>query len=564
MKSVIPSILLFFCFSSQLLAQAGILDSSFADDGVFSWDIDGGHDVPNAFDIQDDGKMVFILSVDFDTVLNFDIGIVRLNLDGTLDATFADNGLYHFHNPVASELGYHIQVLDDGKILAGGAYGTSASDPDFLLIKLNSDGTPDPTFGTNGVVIHPIDSREDYVRGFAITDEGKIIVAGQSQNPDTGFRRNVVSRYHANGAIDSTFANNGIFLWNDDMFSSGMIDVAIADDGNIIASGKSAPSGNDRLSVYKILADGSSLDSTFANNGELLAVFGDQAEDMMIHSNGNIMIASTHYHVNGADLVVLAFDQDGAPISTFGTDGAFVLDVDVTDRGRALTEQQDGKILVSGASGGGFQTGNPGGFLSVRIDEMGVLDTTWAGDGYVVTTLPASLGSIANDLLVQADGKVVLAGQGAYDQGNDMIVMRYGNFIDEDMDGYDFLADCNDTNPDINPDATEIPDNGIDEDCDGEDLMTSSIRTQLAQQIKVFPNPASDYINIDLTATSVALHYLEIADITGRKWTHLEKNSGILNQVLTISIDDLPYGVFLITLYTDKGTATKKWIKQSN
>jgi hypothetical protein len=70
--------------------------------------------------------------------------------------------------------------------------------------------------------------------------------------------------------------------------------------------------------------------------------------------------------------------------------------------------------------------------------------------------------------------------------------------IDMDGDGFSTDLDCDDNNSEINPDAEEIPDNGIDEDCDGEDLVTS-IYELANSTIRIYPNPTIDLLNIDIS-----------------------------------------------------------------
>lgn len=643
MQKISILIVTFLFFTSLLFSQAGELDPSFANGGILIWDVSGGQDTGKGIAVQDDGKIIVAGSGGFAGGLSFDMYLTRLNEDGSVDETFGENGLFHFPNDLGSDLVYDLKLLDDGKIMVAGSYAASAANPEFMILKLNTNGTLDSTFAVNGALVHTIDAGEDYARAIAFNDDGQLLVAGNSKKPGFGYNRNVVVRYDATGAIDSTFGTNGVFMWKMDNTFNDVWNMEIADDGNLLVSGRSTPFGTDRLTVYKVMADGSSLDSTFAVNGELYAPYEGSAYGMILHSNGSILLSGNNDSANGRDLVVLAYNQDGTPNTAFGQDGVFLFDLNISDIGLNILEQQDGKIIVAGESGGTLFAGPPRSIFSLRLLEDGTLDTSWGGTGYVET--PTSTWMAWSDAsTIQPDGKVLLVGLSAI-TNNDLTVIRYGNFIDQDMDTYGLGEDCNDLNFDINPGATEIPNNDvdedcdgialvidldmdgydsdkdcddmnaavnpgaveipyngldddcdattpdddldgdgfiladdcddtnayinpnaeeipnndIDEDCDGMDLMVGVNETALAQQFKVYPNPATNVVNIDFGSDSPTIESIELLDYTGKKIKTYE--TAPANGQLTISLGDLSEGLWLITIHTTEGVAIKRVVK---
>ena len=73
--------------------------------------------------------------------------------------------------------------------------------------------------------------------------------------------------------------------------------------------------------------------------------------------------------------------------------------------------------------------------------------------------------------------------------------------VDMDEDGFTADVDCDDDNPNINPAVIEIPDNGIDEDCDGEDLISSSTHILSNMHVEIFPNPTTYYNHVNVKGT---------------------------------------------------------------
>lgn len=601
MKKIFTLFVFSIITTSFLFAQAGFPDISFANSGIFQGDMSGGQDAGNDVITQPDGKVLALFSGSYPGN-SFDFGLVRLNYNGTIDSTFAVDGVFHYPNSLGSDLAYHVELLDDGSILLAGSYAPDPANPEWMMIKLTSEGVPDSTFGVDGIVIYQVDTSQDYIRSLAIADDGKIYAGGFSYVPGFSYKRLVIGRFNPDGSIDSTYGTDGLFIWNDNNTSNRLFTIILNDDGSIYAGCVTKPSSADRPTVYKIRADGDGLDASFGNNGEAIAPVQGVGYDTAVHPNGNILICSGSIIGNQNYFAVTAFSPDGTINADFGVDGVFTANVNTNDVASAIAVQSDGKIIIGGeSSSGSFSTRK---YATARCDENGALDTSWGGTGILTTTTFNSGIAWINGLHFDPyDGKILVAGTASYAGSlNDLVVVRFNNAVDADMDGY-FLGvddcddgneminpgldeipyngldddcdpltpdddldgdgflladDCDDLNPDINPDAVDIPDNGIDENCDESDL-TDIDETELSRQYHVFPNPTSDFVYINYDENAPAPQMIQVSDYTGKMIQTIDGNFSQNN--ITINLQNIPSGIFILTIYTHEGVAVKKVTK---
>jgi uncharacterized delta-60 repeat protein len=169
------------------------------------------------------------------------------------------------------------------------------------------------------------------------------------------------------------------------------------------------------------------LDSSFSYDGRVTTDFiggNERAQAVAIQSDGKIVAAG---YYGTAEFALARYNENGTPDSTFTSDGRVVTDFGGYDRAEAVAIQSDGKIVVAGWSDDldGVVDSD---FAVARYNWNGTLDTTFSGDGKVITSFGRH--ELAFALTIQSDGKIVVAGSkytnnGPFDRDTDFALARY-------------------------------------------------------------------------------------------------------------------------------------------
>jgi uncharacterized delta-60 repeat protein len=299
----------------------------------------GGDDAADALVVQPDGKIVIAGQ------RSGDLALARYSADGTLDPSFDGDGI------VVTDLGgreraFGLLRRPDGRLVVVGA----TSDR-LMLARYLRDGRLDPGFGRRGTVITRTPGLD--WRMATLGRDGTIVVAGAlvitrpAQATALAHAMALaVARYRPDGRLDRTFAGDGLTVTSARRHWAGAVKVAVRRDGRIVLGTHGHAGDRAGFALVRLRRNGS-LDRSFGDDGVAVSEIGYGVHALGLDRRGRIVAVGRTMSL--LDFVAARFLPDGRRDGSFA---ATVTDFGGVDTPFALAIQPDGKIVAAGASAG--------------------------------------------------------------------------------------------------------------------------------------------------------------------------------------------------------------------
>ena len=362
--------------------------------------------------IQSDGKYV---------VVGSGLGVVRYMPDGQIDPTFGFGGAAAFGGPAPfdSVSANAVEIQSNGRIVVGGERRV-AGNTNFFVARYLTDGSLDTSFGTGGMVETDFaGTSNDILHDLVIQPGGEIVAAGFSMN--SGVYDFGLARYTSAGALDTSFdgpsgTGNGKFSVSASSGDDHIYGIALQSDGKIVAVGDAKRGTNPEFALARFNSNGS-LDNSFDADGTVDGIRYDGAAgairqlflDVVIQpSDGKIVVGGSTMANGTEDFEVRRYETNGANDTTFGS---VITPIGSTfDFVWKVALQADGKIVAAGNAHNGANYD----MAVARYNTNGTLDTTFDTDGKTTADLRGTADGTGG-LAIQSDGKIVLVGSSGAD-----------------------------------------------------------------------------------------------------------------------------------------------------
>jgi len=496
-------IILFLILGNSILYSQtdGSLDTSFGTNGKVITDLSS-----SSTDFAQDGIQLpdnKILVAGYTTLNGTDNLLLKYLPNGTLDVSFGINGISIIKLGNDKSQIRKIATQSDGKIILAGRSGSITSYA--TIARVNSDGTLDTTFGTNGIT-KKISGSESDIQSLHLLPDDKIIVVGYVLNNNADIQ---VIKLNADGSFDTNFGTNGVAVINFDALPQRAFCAVMNGDKILIGGVVSNP--NESSLLLQLNSNGS-IDTTFGTNGYSYAQFGANLYDYYdrflsikivknkIYGVGSRAKDSFNYNINLA-----RFTIDGLLDTSFSDDGKLLIDrTSDKDFINDLTILQDNSILLAGVTS---TSSSAYGFLS-KLNPDGSYKTNFGVNGIVL-----SMGSGSIQKVIVNETNLITIGN----------TSAVSNVVLEKYNNSNFLL---------------------------------NIKKKQSQNsnFSIYPNPVKDQLNI-LNLTEQKIKAIEIQDVLGKTVLKQNKNTSQLN------IENFPKGIYFLKIYSEGSTEDFKLIK---
>lgn len=400
--------------------RAGKLDRSFAGQGYVDLSVPDRSFVSIENQAKTpDGKIVTLSTTSRDGT--FKASLHRVLSTGELDQSFGQNGIAVIDAVADSRNAPALAIQPDGKVLVAGYKGFVSAEGwivDSYVVRLNSNGTLDTSFGENGLVVRdlslPGELSHDRFEAVIVKPNAKILLIGLSDRFASAGRTRTyltLTQLNSDGPLDTAFGQSGISLvevgsGESDRLMSGLVRA------KQLRSGKVAVLTHQR--VFESAASQNfqyfSTALRYEENGQLDQGFGEKGRRS--YSTGQFSwpsggldedaSGSLFFITNGSHLRKLK--PNGEPDSDFGLAGVVWLDWSPADM--AITSE--GRIV---AAGYGYLPGNFNTIYSLvrRYHADGSSDIKFGRLGSAYLTIGTSYNA-SQKLFIDNDGTLLIIG----------------------------------------------------------------------------------------------------------------------------------------------------------
>jgi uncharacterized delta-60 repeat protein len=405
--------------------------------------------------------------------------LMRLLPDGSVDRSYGDNGFVHLVDPNAPEARYDISSFaltpDDGAVVEVGRY---PADFTVHVMRLDSDGQPVTTFGSNGAGFTPLgysSAFEPDSSVIAARPGGGVIVSGRAYPPGATYQP-IIRALDADGNLDTSFGTNGQVVLDPGTNYNALLDVRellYRPDGKLVVGTRSTSFGRTFL-----LTPNGTIDTSFGNAGHVDTPFGPSEgsfwnERTLVHPSDAITVFS--------NAAVYRFLPNGQPDLAFGTDGT--TPATAKDKFRGAAADGEASVVMEEARVDNevvmrFHRFTPAGQLDPTFGNGGTRDIAYAAfainyvaGSYVAVnqTTHDVVGVTYNDISGRSGDAVLIALDGTGDRKRSFGVNGIGYYdngfggddrpgdVEPDANGGLWIASSSDTGVVLHLDASGHP-----------------------------------------------------------------------------------------------------------
>ena len=397
-------------------ADAGKLDTFFSGDGKATAFANGA--IGYAAVIDDQGRIVVAGSTQG---AHPDFAVARFLPNGSPDNEFSKDGRVTV-NLGGSDYAFDLALQSDGKIVVAGERDTKTENT-FALARLLPKGGLDKDFGGgDGIVLTDFGKRYQGANALVVYPNGNIAVGGFASNGSTG--RWAIARYGPRGVLDKTWGKDGRVTVDLSPSDESIRDLLFVPGGKLIGVGYAESGLTPKFAIARFRPKGD-LDPGFGNKGVNLTDVSkgsDIGYGAALQPDGKIVVVGYANDGGKADWGLARYGVNGHLDKTFGGDGKVVTKMTTSyEFASAVAVQANGRLVVVGRA---TQTGTGDNFGVFRYKPGGALDTSWSGNGKTFTDFGKG-NDTARDVVIQENGKIVVAGDGQVESTHRFTVARY-------------------------------------------------------------------------------------------------------------------------------------------